>query len=261
MEYERIREAAEARMGGESTGAWKLADALAAEIPEQKTGPKTDGLSNDLITKLQEIAARLLEDGIETPAGGSYTAEVLRQLRLVALAWPKAERHREAAFRTHQEVGASDPWKREVFAAICNAARSGDFSPPKLSEGEVDDEAWLRASTSIAKKRERDNRYPVSANDVRVAFKRKTNVPSRNRPEPAKATPMDAIEAMQEGSERLEYAAKVLMESGQPIEDVREAIEGLITRLSAALDFLRSYLTTGGITDAALATLLSEGDA
>jgi len=195
-----------------------------------------------------------MEDGIETPAGEAYTPDSLRELRLVAMAWPPKDRHEEAAFRTHQEAG-KDPWRREVLGALCEAAQSEDYELPELENGEIDDVAWLKATTSIAKKIERNSRYPVSANDFRVALKRKKNTPE---PEPDD-TVLDAVEAIQEASDKLASAVQILAHCGSLDEDTREIIEGLRERLGASFDLLATFLDEGGITDEALAELLRQG--
>lgn len=57
-----IKEAAEIRHAGDSGGAWRLADALAEELPDRGHGgrPRHDAeTSGDVPTSLREIAARL----------------------------------------------------------------------------------------------------------------------------------------------------------------------------------------------------------
>jgi hypothetical protein len=261
MAFDRIVKAAQQRMGGESTGAWKLAEALAADIPAQAKGgdrkSESANQGSDVAALLREAADRLLEEGVETPAGEPYTPASLKDLRMVAVAWSPEDRFEEAAFRTHQEAG-KDERKRQVLAVLCEAARTGDLGLPELEDGEIDEIAWMKATASIARKRERGSRYPVSANDFRIALKRKKNTPARDATDPGEATAIDAIEAMQDGNDKFDYAVRVLAKSGTPTTDVRDAIEGLLNRLQATLDFLTAYLNEGGITDASLSELLAE---
>jgi hypothetical protein len=64
-------------MSGDSTGAWSLADALVAELPGRESGQAMTGNGSDATTvSLAAIADRLTEDGIETPAGGTYSSPV-----------------------------------------------------------------------------------------------------------------------------------------------------------------------------------------
>jgi len=254
MGYDKIKDAAQRRVAGESTGAWKLADELAAEV--QMTMGPTPESSSDVATRLADIAAELEAAGIETPTGGSYTVVSLRELRLVSLGWKKADRQPEAAFRTHQETGSSDEWKRSVLRALCLAARSGDFRYPETTA--IDEAAWETAVVSVRRKVHNGNRYPVSANDLRTALKRKVNVPPRD-PEPRGDTVMDAIEELQEAGEHAKRAARILAAEGQHLGDSREALEGLRDSLREVLGWVDVLLSGGGITDAALAELL-EGE-
>lgn len=68
---------AEVRSTAEATGAWRLADALAAEIPAREPGQGVTGNRSDVATvsRLAEIADRLAEDGIETPSAATRTRQ------------------------------------------------------------------------------------------------------------------------------------------------------------------------------------------
>lgn len=257
MTYERIKEAAQKRDASDSTGAWKLADELLVEIPDQGRGGDRTGVeqSNDVVTLLADIAAELESAGIETPAGAVYSVEVLRQLRLVATGWRKSERHPEAAFRTHQETGSSDEWKRGVLRALCEAARSGDFSYPESAA--IDETAWASAIIGVRRKVQKGTRYSVSANDLRAALKRKTNVPPRE-PSPRGTSVIDAIEELQEAGEHAKRAARILSSEGQHLGDSREALEGLRDSLREVLGWVDVLLSGGGVTDAALEALLAD---
>jgi len=252
MTYSKIKEAAESRQSGESAGAWRLADALLAEVPAGLNHGGDRSKSSD-VTTLDAIAARLTGDGIETPVGNPYTAATLRELRLVAMGWGKGERLGEAAFRTHQECGTSDQWKRDVLRALCAAARTQDWELPEL---DIDPAAWERAVTSVQRKVSSGTRYSVSANDLRTALKHKTNLPDRDLD--AKSTAFDAIERIQQGREQIEEGIAVLAERGGQIDDVRDAIEGLIECLRVQADMLQALLS-GGVSDEALADLLERG--
>jgi hypothetical protein len=253
MGYEQIKDAAQRRAEGESTGAWKLADALVAEIPEREHGKAiTAGNGSDVATIMADIAAELIEAEIETPAGAAYTVASLRELRLVALGWPQGERMLQAAFRTHQETGSSDLWKRGVLRALCDAARTEDYSYPETSA--IDEGAWAKAIVGVQRKIKAGNRYPVSANDLRVALKRKANVPPRDRT--PGTTVMDAIEELQIAGEHAKQAAKILSSEGISVGDCREALEGLRDTLRHVVEWVDVLLSGGGITDDALTALL-----
>lgn len=253
MSYDTIKDAAMGRAVGESAGAWALADALAAEMPNEH-GKRNDlgELSSDVATKLQRIAYDLTADGIETPAGGEYTCASLRDLRLVALGWAPADRHANVAFRTHQEAGTSNAWQRAVLAALSDAASSGAFDQPV--DLDVDEEAWQRAVVSIQRKIKAHNRYPVSANDLRIALKRKPNVPDKDK-DTSTANAMDAAESMIKAADSLTFAVQVLSREGMHVGDIREVMEGYLERLSAAVEMLRTLLSDGGFSDAELERL------
>lgn len=255
MTYDNIRTAAEKRQSGESTGAWALADALLDEVPADQLGRNqyTEG-SGDVPTTLATIAARLTDDGIETPNGNPYEVDSLRVLRLVAMGWPKPLRLREAAFRTHQEAGSSNEHKREALRVLCIAARTGDYSLPPMNHGELEPASWQLAVASIQRKVASGMRYPVSANDLRIARQVKTNVPERSE---KGTTVLDAIESMQRANEYMVDGVRVLTREGLQLGDAREALEGLLQRMRACLDVIDSLLTEGGVTDAALERFLA----
>lgn len=257
MTYTRIREAAEMRQGGDSSGAWMLADALLIELPT-RMGPTPES-SSDVATRLAQIADALDADGIETPSGNPYTPATLRELRLVAQGWPKAARMREAAFRTHQEAGTADEWKREVLRVLCLAARSRDWEQPPMNHGAIDDAAWDAAIAGVRRKTEAGTRYPVAANDLRAALRRKINTPPPVLDE-AHATIADAYDELRDASDKFDRAARILSRTGVPAGELGIALADVIARLRNALDFLESTIQNGGITDASLAALLGKDE-
>lgn len=261
MKYQQIRDAAQRRLEGESTGAWRLADALAAEIPERphdggdRKSPRYQAdQGSDITTLMADVAAELEAAEIETPAGGAYTVASLRELRLVALGWPLDSRYREAAFRTHQEAGSSDDWRRGVLRALCLAARTGDFQYRETTA--IDDAAWATAVRGVQRKLAAGHRYPVAANDLRAALQRKRNTPPPDR---SGTTVLDAIEELQEAAEHAKRAVQILSLDGQHIGDSQDALEGLRDSLRLALEYIDTLLTGGGVTDASLVALL-EGE-
>lgn len=242
-------------MSGDSTGAWLLADALVKEVPAEVSGKRNDlEPSSDVTTRLAQIADRLAEDGIETPAGGTYTAASLRDLRLTAMGWPTATRLREAAFRTHQEAGTTDEGRREVLRVLCLAARNLDWSKPPMNHRDVDEAEWQLAMASIQRKVHSGMRYPVSANDYRRALNRRPNVPPSSTPED-QATVIDAIEGLQKANESFDRVVRILSREGLHLGDSREALEGQLQRLQVTLGALLELVAGGGITDAALQRL------
>ena len=252
MTYDSVRRAAEVRMGGDSQGAWTLADALLAEVPQRATGQAaTAGNGSDVTTVslLEDIADRLDADGIETPQGNPYSLVTLRELRLAAMAWPPAERHTMAAFRTHQEVG-KDPRNRAVLAALCQAVASQSWDEVP---DEVDPEAWSRAILSVRRKANAGNRYPVSVNDWRTALKKRTNLPVSTRDGDMR----DAITAVAEVRRLATYAVRIMASSPAPTGEWLTALSGFSDTLRMLAEYVDTLVQGGGITDDALSELLA----
>lgn len=87
------------------------------------------------------------------------------------MAWPLADRHPEAAYRTHQEAGARDGIGRVALTALCAVARGEKVDCP---DG-IDTDAWDMAKARVKGRKSR--KFAVTANDVRVAKKAKLNIP------------------------------------------------------------------------------------
>jgi hypothetical protein len=255
MTYTTIKTAAETRMGGDSTGAWALADALAADLPARKGGQAETANGHDGITvSLADYAERLDADGIETPAGNAYSIDVLRQLRLVALGWPTTVRQREAAFRTHQEAGTADERKRDLLRALCIAARTEVWD---VLPEDVDPDAWATAARSVRRKVESGTRYPVSANDLRLVLRRRINVPD-NLPEHGDYR--DALAAFAQIRRLGIYAVRIMATGEAPTGEFRKGLAGFSDTLRMLADHIDALVDGGGVTDKALDDLLTGGD-
>lgn len=257
MTYKQVKTAAELRSGGDSTGAWALADALLAEVPNEGSGARNDlSPSSDIATRLSTIAVQLEADGIDTPSGNPYSVQTLRELRLVAMGWPPEQRFPEAAFRTHQEAGTVSEWKREVLRVLCLAARNADWEQPPMNSGEMSADAWNASIVGIQRKVASGTRFPVAANDLRLALQNKVNVPPKDIDE-ANATVLDAVEELRNTSDTFDRALRIVSRRGIQDSDVRVAFLALIQHFRASLDFIESAVTGGGITDASLERFLS----
>jgi hypothetical protein len=248
MSYEKVREAALARAAGDSSGAWRLADALVAEIPERQHGKAvTAANGRDVTTVIADIVADLDRTGVETPAGGGYTVAGLRELRLVALGWPRLQRQPEAAFRTHQEVGTTDERARAILRALCQAARSQRYSWPGKKLG-IDRDTWNLAINGVIRKVGAGNRYPVSANDVRIALERKTNVPPKgNGAIPVtRETAIAAVEAMDEDT-KIAVVQAIVSSAPSTSEVAISTHEALNDRADAdRMDYELQVIAQGG---------------
>lgn len=163
MTYHVIVAAAQQRAIGESRGAWRLADALLEHLPNN---------TRDTTMHLSVLAGRLEADGVETPAGAPYNTEALARLRDMSIRWPERDRRSQAAFRTHQEAGPRNSIASAALAALCDYAATG--RPIRPSGIRVDD--WSSAMDLVDKRRE--SRYPVTANALRLAIGRRTNIPA-----------------------------------------------------------------------------------
>lgn len=164
---------------------WKLADAILADVPNRPEGrPRNLPLAGEVSEEssiedlLADIVAEMDDLGITTPNGDPYTTASLANMRHTAMAWPLAERHDEAAYRTHQEAGGRDGLGRKMLAALCKVAQGKRVVCPD----EVDPDAWATAKKRVLDKKgkPRPPKLLVSANDLRTAMKRKINTPPPN---------------------------------------------------------------------------------
>lgn len=233
--------AMEGLMATTSRDTWTLADALVADIPGNNDG-ETVG------ERLTRIVAAARERELVTPNGDLYTEGALWMLRKTALAWPVEERHPEAAYRTHLEARGTDSRGRVVLAALCAYARNDTAPCPKG----VNAQAFLAARRRVAAKAARGRRFPVSANDLRLALGNAENVPL-----PTTVTDVahmlrhvdTAVKSLR--SFRLGFAAMEIDE-----QDKHILRDYLLSLLQVTQDILEVVNTT--IDDAALAELIEE---
>ena len=185
--YDKVREAALGRDQSDTSKSWALADAVLAMIPPEQAGrPPAPGESpaprQVISDRLATLADRLYDDGNVQPNWGTYTANTLKEMRETAMAWPKSDRHTEAAFRTHQEAGAKNGNGRQILTALCSVARGEKVARPLLVDNKGSEictaEVWTEVRRAITKRK--GTTYPVSANDVRLLLNRKPNVPTPN---------------------------------------------------------------------------------
>jgi hypothetical protein len=171
-----VLEAAASRENADSPGAWRLADALLTAIPHgTNQGTRTDlsGVDTPKVPALLDsYADRLTEEGIETPAGASYSASTLLDLRNVSMLWPKDKRHSLAAFTTHQDAGGPESIGGKALIALCKYAAGGAKRKPV----DIDSAAWAEAVKRVDKVRARGAKYPVTKNAIRAVKQRRLNV-------------------------------------------------------------------------------------
>lgn len=154
----------------DTTAHWRLADAILAHEPALPEGrpvgysPLEGGVTTS--DRLTELATALRDAGVTTVKGDPYSPGHLDKLRESAMAWPPAERHVEAAHRTHIE--ASNDFKRTVLAKLCAVSRGEVVRRP----ANVDADAWNRA---VERVRTRTSGHAVVANDLRIAVNSPTN--------------------------------------------------------------------------------------
>jgi hypothetical protein len=224
--------AAESLMVGASKGAWILADALVIDIPDMGQGGDRTGASSllRLDDRLTNIAIALEESGILTPNGDSYSVDRLKTLRATAIAWPEQERHPEAAFRTHQEVGS--PQRRIVLEALCRYANGEKVPNPDSSW--IDDDAFDNACQMVESQLARGRGYQVSANAVRVAMQRKPNV---NKPP---STTFEMLEKLNTVATQMTDFQTLMDENGVALTP--EEKEAFIRGVSNLIDRMRGML-------------------
>ena len=253
MSYRTV-EAAEALMTGTSRGSWSLADALVADVPDRgHGGDRSQVLSGEhlpdpLITvngQLGNIAMALEESGITTPNGDAYSVDRLRILRATAIAWPENERHPEAAFRTHQEIGSDQ--RRAVLDALCRYANGETVENPDPSW--IEDAAFDEACQMVETARARKRGYPVPANAVRVAMQRKPNV---NKPP---STVFEMLEKVNTIGTQLADFQSLMDTNGVGLaDDEREALARGIDRLVQTLTSFRVQVL--GVSDDDIQTMM-----
>jgi hypothetical protein len=238
--------AAESLMVGASKGAWILADALVVDIPERVQGRggnlvSGDQISNPLMTvrdELTNVAIALEENGILTPNGDPYSVDRLQVLRATAIAWPEDERHVEAAFRTHQEVGS--PQRRIVLEALCRYANGEKIPNPDPSW--VDDDAFDNACQMVEAQVARGRGYQVSANAVRTAMQRKPNV---NKPP---STVFEMLEKLSTVANQMGDFQKLMNDNGVGLSpEERDALMRGVTTLIMQMQSMLIQVT--GVSD------------
>jgi hypothetical protein len=174
--YDQVAEAAKRLVTDDTKDTWALADAVLAHVPDGTGGkgfaydPREGGVRE----ALAELAEQMQADGVATPNGDPYTTSALDHLRETAMAWPKAERHNEAAYRTHQEAGSPKTMGGKALATLCAVARGEDVTRPRS----ILAAEWKTVCDRITARRKG---WPVAANDVRIALQRKPNVPGPSR--------------------------------------------------------------------------------
>lgn len=172
--YDNVVRAAKRSCTDENRNNWELADAVLAEVPAKSgaQGQRTDltpGAGGEVVGSLiAGLAKRMADDGVTTPEGDSYTASSLTHLRDTALTWPVNERHAEAAYSTHREAGSPKTEGGKVLKALAAVARGETVAKPKG----LDADAWKKACDRI---QARKKGFPVAANDLNIALKRKSN--------------------------------------------------------------------------------------
>lgn len=239
MTYHSIA-AAESLMVGASKGAWILADALVIDIPDMGHGGDRKGSSTllSVVDQLTNVAIALEENGILTPNGDPYSVDRLKDLRATAIAWPEHERHAEAAFRTHQEVGS--PQRRIVLEALCKYANGEKVTNPDPSW--VDDDAFDNACQMVEAQIARGRGYRVSANAVRVAMQRKPNV---NKPP---STVFEMLEKLSTVATQMGDFQKLMNDNGVGLTpEEREALMRGVTTLIMQMQSMLIQVT--GISD------------
>lgn len=145
--YERVRSAALALDRNDSTGRWKLADAILAHIPARSEGrPPGNSIDTDGVSDLlAELAQRLEGDDVRTTRGDTYSPVTLRNLRDTAAAWPLDDRRQSvASFSVHQEVAKNAAWRLPFFA-LCRVAEGENVRCPRA----CDAPAWAAARTRV----------------------------------------------------------------------------------------------------------------
>jgi hypothetical protein len=232
-----VLDAAAAREAGDSAGAWKLADALLAEIPKTTDEDRIaaaraanskvsvgGGVTPDrkkVSAQLTDYARRLADESIHTPAGKPYSVDTLDDLRDVAMAWPKEARYPQAAFRTHQEAKRPGMLDDIALKALCKYASGSGRKPP-----EIDADAWKSAKAMVDRLVERKARYTVSANALRAAVQRKNNTftpEAAKTPEPVTATSVVAAAKSLPTQERTALARELAADP-ETRKDVETAV-------------------------------------
>lgn len=171
--YDNVVRAAKRLSTDDNRNNWELADAVLAEVPVGSHGGdrKSDQVpgTGDLIAdRLAALAKRMADDGVTTPDGDSYTVGALTNLREMATTWPVNQRHPEAAYSTHREAGSPKTEGGRVLKALAAVARGETVAKPKG----LDADAWKKACDRI---QARKKGFPVAANDLNIALKRKSN--------------------------------------------------------------------------------------
>lgn len=167
-------EAAEALLASSTRDTWCLADAVLVDVPEMPKGQRTDQLTgvSRLDDALAQVADAVTGAGITTPNGEPYSADSLKTYRNTAIAWPQDARENQASYRTHQECSSAVHPKAAILHALCAIARGERVNRPAGCSAE----SWKLAVAKI----DRNRRFPVSANVIRIAMDTKPNIPPAN---------------------------------------------------------------------------------
>lgn len=208
--YPEVRKAALALDRNDTKSTWALADAVLACVPDtglggdrtsEQRGPGAP-LVND---RLRDLAARLTTDGITTPNDDPYSWNRLADLRKIAMAWPKKERHDGVAVRTHIAAGARDSVGRQALARlvwVADGIGRGD-----VPEG-VKPEAWKAAVDRV---KARTSGMKVNSNDLRIALG-KPEETGHAKKAAKKPTPEQIAEAIKNDPEAAKAAQTAVME-------------------------------------------------
>ena len=135
---------------------WAFADSIVEYLDEDPDMHSTAQLA-------KELKAR----GVYNFMGEFWSAPALKDLALVAEAWPVNVRHPEAAFTAHQEAGKPNTDGGRALSALVKVANKERATKPKS----LDADAWQQACDSV---QNRSKGWPVSKRDVREALARAT---------------------------------------------------------------------------------------
>lgn len=242
-------EVAEDLHGRTASWSFDLGDATLKDAPADQPDDVVRAL---LEAAVEELTAR----GVTTPNGDPYVAASLMSMRRTAIMWAPADRHPEAAYRTHQEAGPTGTQGRAALAALAAVARGEAVDRPEGLDGEAWESAVARVEKRLAGKK--TPRYTVTANDVRVAVQRTMNIPTRPDPlEPGHVVHLYG-EVANAGRALSSFARRFV--EAELTETDRNGLLGALVRLQGRVEATLSAVEAGGMSDDALRELLEAAD-